>query len=333
MVSKEPKLVDPTGHGRCSPEDPLEVRKNEMRLLVTGATGLIGRESTSVAVGLGFDVFSGQHDGKPEFGQPVALDTTNEDSIERALETIRPDCVIHLAAMTDVDKCESDHALAAKMNEKATELVAVGTRRRGAHLVYTSTDYVFDGSKGMYREEDVPSPINWYGQTKFLGELAVERRADSWSIARTSTPYGFHPTKKTFAVFVAEKLRSKAGMRVVVDQYTSPTYVTDLVLMILEVARRRIEGKIHLASSTRISRYEFARLVARSLGLDEDLLCPVASEKLGWVAKRPSDSSLDVGKALSLLKSKPRPVDDSVREFAARLTQGPPYSRVAKPSE
>jgi dTDP-4-dehydrorhamnose reductase len=311
----------------------LEVRKKNMRLLVTGATGLIGRELTCVAVSLGFDVFSGRHDSKPDFGQPVALDTRNEDSIERALDTSRPDCVIHLAAMTDVDKCESDRALAVKMNEKATELIAVGTRRCGAHLVYASSDYVFEGSKGMYREEDVPSPINWYGHTKLLGEIAVERRADGWSIVRTSTPYGFHPTKKTFAVSVAEKLTSKAGMRVVVDQYTSPTYVTDLVLMILEVARRRIEGKIHLASSTRISRYEFARLVAKSLGLDADLLTPVAAEKLGWVAERPRDSSLDVGKALSVLESKPRPVDDSLRDFAARLTQEPPYSREAKPSK
>lgn len=293
----------------------------KLRLLITGATGLIGRELTSAANSLGFEVFSAEHTNKPEFGKPVFLDLSSEDSIRRAFEVSRPACVVHLAAMTDVDGCEKDWTLALRMNCGATELIAKESTRCGSHLVYVSTDYVFDGEKGMYKEEDRTSPINRYGRSKLLGEKAVEQYAERWSILRTSTPYGLHPRKKTFPVLVAQRLLAGAQLQVATDQSTSPTYTADLATMILEVVGRTLEGKFHLSSSNGISRYQFAKMVAESMSLDSRLLVPVPSDRLPWLAKRPRDSSLNVAKASSFLEAKPKAVADSLKVFVGRLFQ------------
>jgi dTDP-4-dehydrorhamnose reductase len=288
-------------------------------LFVTGAAGLIGRELTLLAKDLPFDIFCAQHKGTPEIGRPIPFDATSELSIQKAIETCKPECVVHLAAITNVDKCEVDRESARIVNSMATEVIARETKKLGSHLIYMSTDYVFDGEKGRYTEDDEPNPVNWYGQTKLLGERAVEDNAGAWAIARTSTPFGIHPTKTTFANMVAKELSSGTLVQAVTDQYTSPTYTGNLVAMILEVARRRLEGTIHLATSTRISRYEFATLLAEKMGYDSKQILPVSCEGLGWVAKRPKDSSLDVGKASSLLDAKPLTVESSLDAFLARL--------------
>lgn len=288
---------------------------DEVRVLVTGSTGLIGREVVLAGLKSGQTVYAGWHERKPEFGTPVQLDITNVDSIRRALET-DPDVVIHLAALTDVDGCELDEASAYKLNCLATERLATEADGRGIHFIFVSTDYVFDGNKGLYCEDDSPSPVNRYGWSKLRGEEAVRTKSRNWCIVRTSTPYGLHPFRSSFAVFLAEKLTALEEVSVVSDQFTSPTYTVDLAYALLDVAKRKITGMLHVSGSVRCSRLDFAISLAKQLSLDAHLIRPVLMSEISWKAFRPRDSSLNVDRAAGLLGSKPQPLLDSLRRFA-----------------
>ncbi len=290
-----------------------------MRILITGATGLIGRELSSIAVNLGHDVYSAQHKARPEFGKPTDLDINDTCSVESCFKRVSPDAIIHLAALTNVDQCEAERELALQANAKAVETIAKEANKYDSHLVHVSTDYVFDGEKGMYSESDKPNPVNWYGESKLKGEEAVERHASSWCIARTSTPYALHPNKKSFPVLVVEKLSSGLEMQVLDDQYTSPTYVSNLAKMLIEIAERKYQGIIHVSGSSRVSRLDLAKLLANKLDLNRSLLKPIKMQDIKWVAKRPRDSSLNVTKAISVLTTKPESIEQGLESFCKEL--------------
>lgn len=289
------------------------------RVLVTGASGLIGRQVTRDLVAENFDVYSCYHTDRPEFGIETQLDLTKKEKIESILQSIKPEVVIHLAAITDVDMCETQKELAHLVNAKATEILAVESARHNSFFVYLSTDYVFNGKNSMSNETDMPDPVNFYGRSKLDGEIALSNFTSSYSIIRTSTPFGLHRKKKSFPLWIKENLELKKEIPVLVDQFTSPTFVPNLSKMLIEVAIKQIRGTIHLAGSTRISRYEFARIIADKLNLDSDLLKPIKIAEMKWVAKRPQDSSLNVSKALQILDNKSQTIESSLECFLGQI--------------
>ena len=204
--------------------------------------------------------------------------------------------------------------LAWKINVEGTENIAKLCKKHDAFLVYISTDYVFDGRNGMYKETDKPSPINCYGLTKLRGEEKVKAIADEFCIARTSVIYGSIPAagKINFALWLLEKLKKKEKVKIVTDQWNNPTLNTNLANMILEVIERRIVGIYHLAGATRTSRYEFAKLIAKNFHLEGQLIIPILSNQLQWIAKRPKDSSLNTQKAQQTLRNKPLEVERAI---------------------
>jgi dTDP-4-dehydrorhamnose reductase len=286
---------------------------------VTGSAGLVGRQVVKDLVEKNYDVYSCYNKEKPEFGILTRLDLTKRDEIILILQTIKPDVVIHLAAMTDVDLCETQRELAFLINAKSTEILAQESAKQGAFFVYMSTDYVFDGKEGMKNENSVPNPLNFYGKSKLDGEFALNNFASSYAITRTSTPFGLHPKKKSFPIWVKENLESKKEIPVLTDQYTSPTFVSNLSDMLIEVATKQITGTIHLAGSTRISRYEFAKIIAEKLNLDKTLIKPIKIDQVNWNAPRPKDSSLDVSKANKILENKPQKIEQSIELFINQI--------------
>jgi len=290
-----------------------------MKFLVTGSAGLIGRQVVHDLLQTNDTVYSAYHDSTPEQGIPTQIDLNCFDKIKETIKKVNPDIIIHLAAITNVDLCETDKDLAININAKATEIIAKQAAKQNAFFVYVSTDYVFDGEKGMKKETDYTNPVDFYGTSKLEGEKAVMNLASSWCIARTSTPYGIHPTKKSFPAWVAENLSQNKEIKVVVDQFTSPTYVPNLSRMLIEVAKRQIVGVFHLAGATRISRYETAELIAEKLNLDKKLLKPTNIDEMKWTAKRPKDSSLDISKAMSILKEKPFLIEQGFDFFVCEL--------------
>jgi len=280
-----------------------------MRIFITGGGGLLGSRLAEVAIEKGHDVLAGYSRSFPEKGEPVRLDLAEDESIREAVDSTRPDLVIHTAALTDVDRCEAERDLACRINARGTRILAEAAKKAGAFFIYVSTDYVFDGSRGMYREDDPTGPVNHYGYTKLLGERYAE------CVARSCVIYGSRPAsgKVNFALWILGRLQRGEEIRVVTDQYISPTLNTSLARMLLEAGERRLEGVYHMAGASRISRYDFACLLAECFGLDRGLVLPSRMSEMGWRAKRPMDSSMDVSKACRDLNERPLDIYESFR--------------------
>ena len=287
-----------------------------MNLLITGASGLLGTKLCQLAVERHHETYASYGQHKPLCGTPLELNILDPRAQRQAFDKIKPDAVVHAAALTDVDKCEMEKQLAWKTNVEATENLAQLCKERDVFLVYVSTDYVFDGQKGMYKETDNPAPINYYGLTKLKGEEAVQA-LDNHCIARGSVIYGSTPAtgKINFALWLLDKLRKKEEIKIVTDQWNSPTLNLNMAEMILETVEKRIVGTLHLAGATRLSRYEFAEYVAEVFNFDPTYVTPIRSDQLKWVARRPRDSSLNVDKAERMLVNKPLQICEALRKM------------------
>jgi dTDP-4-dehydrorhamnose reductase len=294
-----------------------------LRLLITGASGLLGSKLVRLAIDSGHEVHSLYLEHSLPEGQPQRLDITDQGAVEKTLADKLPEVVIHAASITDLDLCEQNPELAFRVNATATGFLAEACRKVGIFLIYVSTDYVFDGEQGNYREHDQPNPVNVYGKSKLLGEQEVIRKAEDFCIARTSVLFGWgRKHRSNFATWVYEKSRAGQRINVVTDQYATPTLSSNLGRMLLEAAERRMNGTFHLSGSTRVNRYDFAVLLARRFGFDEKLLTPVKAEAIHWIARRPFDSSLNVAKAHEILTNKPATLSEALNEFAEEAQGG-----------
>jgi dTDP-4-dehydrorhamnose reductase len=288
-----------------------------VRLLITGGGGLMGSKVAEVAAVQGHVVFFGYHREHQEsgHGKGIKFDLMDHASIVEAVSLSQPEVVIHTAALTDVDRCEIDKDIAYRVNVLGTKVLCEAAREMGAFTIYASTDYVFDGTRGMYSEEDKPNPINYYGYSKFLGESYCD------AIARTCVIFGARPAsgKINFALWLIDRLTKGESVKVVTDQYVTPTLNTNLARMVLEMAVRRLKGIYHLSGATRISRYDFACELARVFGLNEGLIAPSRMADMKWAARRPADSSLNTSKALRCLDEKPMAVGEALRTLKAEI--------------
>lgn len=294
-----------------------------MRILITGGSGLLGSKISEEAIEKGYEVYSGYNTHKTKFGIPVRLDIRNRTILNKIFRDVRPEVVIHTAALTNVDKCEEDEELAWKVNVNGTRNVAELSCKHEAFLIHVSTDYVFPGEKGLYKETDKTDPINQYGITKLEGEKAVKAILDEWCIARPSVIYGSTPAagKVNFVLWVLEKLKKGEPIRVITDQYVSPTLNTNLAEMILEVAKRRLTGVYHLAGATPANRYNFAWLIAETFKLNKNLVKPARSKEMTWKAKRPRNTSLNVEKALKTLLNKPLKIEEALNKLKEEINK------------
>lgn len=289
-----------------------------MRVLVTGGTGLLGYHLLSHLVSRGHEVYATFHRSQPpplEGVEWVPIDLEDPRGAETCLSRVKPEVVVHTAAYTDVDGCETNRALAHRVNYLATSWLAGAAASAGAFLVYVSTDYVFDGERGLYREDDIPAPVNFYGLTKLLGEVAVASRLrESALIVRVSGLFGFSPTgKKNFGLIALESLARGSAVNAFSDQYLSPTYVPFLAQRLVRAVERGVSGVLHLAGE-RASRVDFALMIAEAAGADKALVRPVPMGSAKLVARRPRDSSLDTSKASSLGLAMP-PLRECVEHF------------------
>jgi dTDP-4-dehydrorhamnose reductase len=282
--------------------------------VVTGSSGLLGRRLVSVLKGeyevVGIDRYASTD------RNDLTLDITERQRIVESAVRLHPSVVVHAAAETNVDLCETEHEHARSINVEGTANVAEGCAMAGARMIFISTDYVFDGVKGNYAETDQPNPISFYGLTKLEAERLVTPKLPNALIVRTSVLYGWHPSKLNFATWIIKGLREHQPLRVVRDHINSPTLADNLANAIHAAIERGSEGLLHVAGSERISRFDFARRIAKSFDLDENLLVPVEMRDLNWAARRPRDSSLDVGKAEKELGTELFGVDRGLEEMS-----------------
>lgn len=254
-----------------------------LRILVTGSTGQLGTEV--------MELLTRRHQHIVLGVSRSTLDLTDRDAVLGLLTGWRPDVVIHAAAFTAVDECESRAELAYASNCIATRFVADGARRVGAHVVYLSTDYVFDGTKPTpYNEWDSPRPMSIYGATKLGGELEMD---PGWSIARTSWVCG--RTGKNMVKTLLRLAEQEESVRFVDDQRGHPTFAPDLAAMTVKLATERVPGLFHTTNQGAVSWYEFARAVFRAAGHDPSRVEPISTAELDppRPAPRPPNSVLD----------------------------------------
>lgn len=253
-----------------------------MRVLVTGAGGMLGRAVTEHFEAAGTAVTAVPHD---------RLDVCDRDAVLQAVTTVRPDAVVHLAAWTAVDDCEHDPDRAFRVNALATRHVAEATRRAGAHLLYVSTDYVFDGTKDSpYHEWDAPRPLSVYGRSKLAGEQEAGREA---TVVRTSWLVGRHGANilKTILRLATER----ETISFVDDQRGHPTLADDLARMLHRLVAERRPGVFHVTNQGAVSWCDFARAVLEAAGHDPGRVQPITTAQLDppRAAPRPANSVLD----------------------------------------
>jgi dTDP-4-dehydrorhamnose reductase len=276
-------------------EQRVTVARGSVRVLVTGAAGQLGRDLVEVLSGslpLG-GIAPCRMSGAVEVTamDRRSLDVAHRDQVAGVFDALRPHVVVHCAAWTAVDACEDDPDRAFAVNAAGTRHVAEAARRHGAHVVYLSTDYVFDGrSDRPYTEWDVPNPLSVYGRSKRGGELEL---GPSASLVRTSWLSGYHGSN-----IVRTVLRLAAGegpLRFVDDQRGSPTFTADLAPALAVVALERLPGIYHLTNTGVTSWFGLARAVLAAAGADIDRVEPITTAELAPPrrAVRPTNSALD----------------------------------------
>jgi dTDP-4-dehydrorhamnose reductase len=288
------------------------------KLLVTGASGLLGNKIAKIANNT-YEVIP-TYNTTALHSNSVKLDITNLNAVSNVFSKLEPNIVIHTASETNVDKCEIEKEHAWKTNAEGTRNIAEACQKVNAKLVCVSTDYVFNGEKGLYEEEDKPDPVNYYGLTKLEGEKQVIKHCQNHAILRTSVLYGWHPRKLNFTTWIINQLRQGKQVTVVDDHYNTPTWAGSLAEMAIEIADKDLQGLYHTSGRERISRYEFAKQIARIFNLDANLVKPVKMSQLtAWIAKRPKDSSLSTGKIQKQLKTKPLNITEGLNKMSEEM--------------
>jgi len=264
------------------------------RVLVTGANGLLGQHLSQIfsqepKYELLFTsdepAFYLNHRPLLDYTQ---LDITSKSDVKSLVMSFHPDVIVNAAAMTNVDACESQRELAWKINVHGVENLADVARMIETRIIHISTDYVFDGLRGPYGEDDRPNPINYYGKTKLASENVLRTGDVHFAIARTIVLYGTGKNvKQNFALFLVDALKEGKPIRAATDQVSNPTYVHDLAFGILRIVEQEAEGVYHLSGSERLSRYDFAHRVASVFGLDPNPIAAVKTEQLHQAARRP----------------------------------------------
>ncbi len=295
------------------------------RILVCGSNGLLGqRLALLFGHQNGYEALNTSTERTffldRELFDFTQLDITDKGHVKSLVSSFRPDVVINAAAMTNVDACETQREAAWKVNVAGVEHLAEASRRIGAMLVHVSTDYVFDGKSGPYREEDRVSPINYYGKTKLAGENAILASGVRHAILRTIVLYGTGVgVKNNFALWVVGNLRAGKPINVVDDQIANPTYVGDLAGAILRVVEREVEGLFHICGADSMSRYDFAAAAAEVFGLDGSLIRRIHTSDLRQAAPRPMVTGFILAKAAAALGYAPMTVREGLLSLKREL--------------
>jgi dTDP-4-dehydrorhamnose reductase len=267
-----------------------------MKILITGASSLPGYRTTQEALNKGHEVIAiyNTHPIPIENDKltKIKLDIRDYLRVQELLEREKPEVIIHMAALGNVDQCEKEKKLAWEVNVQATINIARFASKTSSFIVYLSTDYVFDGEKGNYAEDTPPNPVDYYGLTKLMGEIACMSANTDYAIVRASSIYGFGPGRSNFAKFLVEKLSKGEPIKALVDQYTTPTQASLLAKAVMEIIERGLKGVFHTVGK-KMNRYEFALEVAEVIGLDKSLIKQARMDEMSWYAKRPKDSSLN----------------------------------------
>jgi len=288
------------------------VPRPSKKILITGSNGLLGqklvyklKDRPDVEI---FATARGANRLLVQGGYTfLSMDIENQASVDEVMNRVRPDHVIHAAAMTNVDACETEHAACDRANVDAVEYIVRAAERHNAHFVHVSTDFIFNGEDGPYYEDATPDPVSYYGNSKLKGELIVQGSSLKWAILRTVLVYGVvdNMSRSNIVLWAKGALEKGQPINVVDDQVRCPTLAEDLADGCILAVDHNATGIYNICGKDTLNIIEIVQQVAEHYGLDKRLINPVSSATLNQAAKRPPRTPMPIDKAVSELGYNP----------------------------
>jgi dTDP-4-dehydrorhamnose reductase len=292
-----------------------------MNVLVTGANGFLGYYLVQQLLEKKISVIA---TGKGECRLPFSsnnnfqyqeMDFTDPFSVHDVFENAKPGVVVHAGAMSKPDECEMNQMKAYLVNVDGTIQLLINAAEQKSFFIFLSTDFVFDGEAGMYKEGDAPGPVNYYGRTKQEAEEAVMDYEFEWSVVRTVFVYGKNLSgRKNFLEIIKGKLEKGEAYNVVDDQFRTPTYVEDLAKAIVTIIVKRATGIFHISGNDLLTPYQMAVRTAAYLKMDASKIKKVTASDFSEPAKRPSKTGFKIDKARNILGFEPVSFDEGLKK-------------------
>lgn len=290
-----------------------------MKILITGSNGLLGQKLVKLCLekSIDFIATSSGENRNPDCPKENyrSLDITSAQQVQLVVSSIMPSAIIHTAAMTNVDECEEKPSACHQVNVMGTAYLLAAAQKINAHFQLLSTDFVFDGEKGDYREEDMVSPLSVYAKSKVDAERLLQlANYTNWSIVRTIIVYGTgnNLSRSNIVLWAREALAKGNPLNIVDDQFRAPTWADDLAKGCMSIVEKKHFGIFHLSGPVTYSILELVKKISNFYGYSTENISPVSSSTLNQAAKRPPKTGFDLTKAKMLLDYNPITLEESL---------------------
>ena len=281
------------------------------KILITGSNGLLGQKLVELLQTTDNQVVATARGANrlPFLAGYTyhSMDITSREQVLEVVANIKPDVIIHTAAMTNVDQCETEKDTCWQQNVNSVEYLVEACRKIDCFLLHVSTDFIFDGKTGPYKEDAEANPISFYGWSKYAAEKIVTNSTIRWGIARTVLVYGIaHDMSRTnIILWVKKSLEEGKNIKVVTDQWRTPTLAEDLAKGCALIAEKEAEGIFNISGKDFLTPYEMAIMTADYFKLDKSLISQADSTTFSQPAKRPPRTGFDLSKSRQILDYQP----------------------------
>lgn len=300
------------------------------RILITGSNGLLGQKLVELLVQKpDVEVIATARGANrlpfTDGYEYQSMDITNQAEVKAVIAQTRPHAIVHTAAMTNVDQCEAEKADCWLQNVTAVENIVQACAAHDVFLLHLSTDFIFDGVAGPYTETALPNPISFYGWSKYAAEKAVTSASIRWSIARTVLVYGIahDMSRSNIILWVKNSLENHKNIKVVTDQWRTPTLAEDLAVGCFLIVDQAAQGVFNISGSDFLTPYDMAVKTAAYFDLDQSFIAQADSTSFSQPARRPPRTGFDLTKARQVLNYQPHTFDEGIAILASQMALQP----------
>jgi dTDP-4-dehydrorhamnose reductase len=295
------------------------------KILITGTNGLLGQKLVELLIQTGDYQIVATARGTNRLPHAEgyrfhSLDVTDRTQVHQLIKEVKPDYIIHTAAMTNVDQCETEREACWRLNVDAVQHLTEACQKTGAFLLHLSTDFIFDGTAGPYDEEAAANPLSYYGESKLAAEKVLFASSIRWAIARTVLVYGIahDMSRSNIILWVKKSLEEGKMIKVVDDQWRTPTLAEDLAMGCYLIVKHKAEGIFNISGKDLLTPLEMAYQTADYFGLNKSFITRADSSTFTQPAKRPPRTGFVLDKAYRVLNYQPKSFAEGIGVLAAQ---------------